>query len=219
MSIEKIRTQIIASIWQAFAQSETDLSAVPHNQQEELVNKIADNVMLAMDKMMDEAVQEVRTGSMEDEYEEPILWEGRPFLSIVEDYLLTTERISIVSGFLSRKIENFELIRVQDIDYKQGITERMLGIGDIFIKQGKLDDAKLSYENAAGLDPVSKGGYYNRLGNTLAGEHNHKMAIEAFEKAISADPHNPFYYLSLVKSCEIEGSPDKAGGTYKKAKT
>lgn len=91
-------------------------------------------------------------------------------------------------------------------------------LGDIFIKQGKLDDAKMSYENATKLDPASKGGYYNRLGNTLAGEHNHKMAMEAFEKAVSADPHNPFYCLSLVKSCEIEGLHDKARETYKKAK-
>lgn len=154
MSIEKIRTQIIASIWQAFAQSETDLSVVPHNQQEELVSKIADNVMLAMDKMMEEEVQEVRTGSMEDEYEEPILWEGRPFLSIVEDYLLTTERISIVSGFLSRKIENFELIRVQDIDYKQGITERMLGIGDIFIRGHDSSDPEIQLRNVAHPEEV-----------------------------------------------------------------
>ncbi|MEA1971069.1 MAG: tetratricopeptide repeat protein, partial [Thermodesulfobacteriota bacterium] len=92
-------------------------------------------------------------------------------------------------------------------------------LGDIFIKQGKPDDAKWSYENAAGLDPVSRGGYYNRLGNTLAGEHNHKMAIEAFEKAVSADSHNPFYYLGLVKSCEIEGFHDKAREAYEKAKT
>jgi len=91
-------------------------------------------------------------------------------------------------------------------------------LGDIFVRQGKPGDAKLSYETAAGLDPASRGGYYNRLGNTLAGEHNHKMAIEAFEKAVSADPHNPFYYLGLVKSCEIEGLHDKAREAYKKAK-
>jgi len=92
-------------------------------------------------------------------------------------------------------------------------------LGDIFVRQGKLSDAKRSYETAAGLDPASRGGYYNRLGNTLAGEHNHKMAIDAFEKAVLADPHNPFYYLSLVKSCEIEGFHDKAREVYKKAKT
>ena len=92
-------------------------------------------------------------------------------------------------------------------------------LGDIFARQGKLDDAKLSYETAANLDPASSGGYYNRLGNTLAEEHHHKMAIDAFEKAVSADPHNPFYYLGLVKSCETEGFHDKAREVYKKAKS
>ncbi|MBW2631368.1 MAG: tetratricopeptide repeat protein [Deltaproteobacteria bacterium] len=92
-------------------------------------------------------------------------------------------------------------------------------LGDVFVRQEKLDDARMSYETAAKLDPASKGGYYNRLGNTLAGEHNHKMAIEAFEKAVSTDPRNPFYYLGLVKSCEIEGFHDKAREAYKKAKS
>lgn len=92
-------------------------------------------------------------------------------------------------------------------------------LGDVFVKQGRPDDANLSYENAIKLDPASRGVYYNRLGNTLAGECYGKMAIDAFEKAVSADPLNPFYYLSLVRSCEAEGCCDKARIFYEKAKT
>ena len=54
MAIEKIRTQLISSIWQAVAQSGVDLSAVPQDQQEKLIGKIADNVMVTMDSILEE---------------------------------------------------------------------------------------------------------------------------------------------------------------------
>jgi len=61
------------------------------------------------------------------------LWQGRPFLSLVEFYTLTNERIKIVHGLIGKDVENFELIRVQDIDLKQTVGERMMGLGDITI--------------------------------------------------------------------------------------
>jgi hypothetical protein len=65
--------------------------------------------------------------------EEKILWRGRPFLSLVEDYVVTNERIKIIQGFLSKDIENFELIRIQDIDLRRAAHERLLNLGDIHI--------------------------------------------------------------------------------------
>ncbi|MBW2648697.1 MAG: tetratricopeptide repeat protein, partial [Deltaproteobacteria bacterium] len=124
-----------------------------------------------------------------------------------------------IAFFQAEQYERSETTLKRSLDCRPDQPLVHCALGDVFIKQGKPDDANLSYEKAARLDPVSGGGYYNRLGNMLAGEHNHKMAIEAFEKAVSVDPHNPFYYLSLVKSCEIEGLHDKARKAYKKAKS
>jgi Bacterial PH domain len=134
MAIEQTRAQVIGSIWQAIAQSEVDISAVPRDQQEKLVGKIADNVMMAIDAMLEPAQAPVEDQPAESEHEERVLWQGRPFLSMVESYVITSERIKIVKGLLSRGIENFELIRIQDIDAKQGLDERILGIGDIVIR-------------------------------------------------------------------------------------
>jgi len=92
-------------------------------------------------------------------------------------------------------------------------------LGDVLIRQERLADAGVSYEKAVRLDPVYAGGYYNRLGNMLTGENHHAMAIEAFEKAFAVDPSNPFYCLSLLKSCEIEGRNEKAKAVYEKAKS
>jgi hypothetical protein len=137
MAIEQTRAQVIASIWQAIAQSGVDLSAVPREQQEKLVGKIADNVMMTIDAMLEPAqapTEAKPAGNEHDEHEEHVLWQGHPFLSMVESYMITSERIKIVKGLLSRGVENFELIRVQDIDVKQGLDERILGIGDIVIR-------------------------------------------------------------------------------------
>jgi hypothetical protein len=150
MAIEKTRARIVGSIWQAIAQSDVDLSPIPHAQQEQLVNKIADNVMMAMNDMLDEIseTQPVSESSGEEvEGEEKVLWQGRPFLSMVENYAITSERIKVIRGLLSRDVENFELIRIQDIDFNQGVSERMLGIGDIIIQGQDPSQSKLTLRN------------------------------------------------------------------------
>jgi hypothetical protein len=147
MSIDQARHQIIASVWQAIAQSGVDVSAVSHEEQEKLVSKIADNVMLAVNAMLDAEPEPKPAEEAVDEYGESILWEGRPFLSLVEYYILTSERLKIRQGFLGRDIENFELIRIQDVDLKQGVTERIFGIGDITIHGHDASDPTIVLRN------------------------------------------------------------------------
>lgn len=134
MSIDKLRAQVIGSIWQAIAQSGVDLSSIPQDKQETLVSKIADSVMLTMDGIMGEDVPMDVAEDEVDELGEQVLWKGRPFLSLVENYTITSERLKITTGLASKHVENFELIRIQDIDFKQGMGERMLGIGDVNIR-------------------------------------------------------------------------------------
>lgn len=92
-------------------------------------------------------------------------------------------------------------------------------LGDIQIKQGRLDEARGSYEQAITIDPASAEGFYNRLGNALASEGYHHQAIDAFEKALEMDPHNPFYYRSIIESCAAEGLDEKAREIYEKARS
>jgi hypothetical protein len=137
MAIEKTRTQIIANIWQALAQSGVDLSSVKADQQQKLVGKIADEMMVTLNNLLDDAVNEIPQLSDEepvDEMGEKVLWEGRPFLSLIEKYKLTSERLKVSHGLVGRQVENFELIRVQDIDFKQNLGERVFGTGDITIR-------------------------------------------------------------------------------------
>lgn len=153
MAIEHTRAQVIANIWQAIAQSGIDLSSVPQDQQEALVAKIADNIMLGMNLMMDEEesnlAEEIEIGE-----DEQVLWSGRPFLSMVESYAITSERIKIVKGLFSRDLENYELIRIQDIDLSQGVEERIFNIGDLTIRGHDPSDPTVIPRNISDPDQV-----------------------------------------------------------------
>ena len=153
MAIEQTRAQVIANIWQAVAQSDIDLSSVPHDQQEKLVAKIADNIMLGMNTMMDEQEPDLAS-EIETNEDEQVLWTGRPFLSMVETYAITTERIKIIKGLFSRDLENYELIRVQDIDLSQGVDERIFNIGDLTIQGHDPSDPTVILRNISKPDDV-----------------------------------------------------------------
>src|SRR5215208_199104 len=68
---------------------------------------------------------------------ERILWTGRPRIplswigALTTRYKLTNERLITTHGFISKRIEEIELYRVNDVAMKQSIMERMFGLGDV----------------------------------------------------------------------------------------
>jgi hypothetical protein len=69
--------------------------------------------------------------------QETLIWEGAPhgLLNPIETHairwVLTTERLQIVRGILSRSTEEIELTRVRDVSMEQSLAQRALGIGTI----------------------------------------------------------------------------------------
>ena len=51
-------------------------------------------------------------------------------------------------------MENFELIRIQDIDFKQGINERVFGIGDVRIRGHDASDPEILLRNVGDPEDV-----------------------------------------------------------------
>jgi hypothetical protein len=157
MSIENTHAKILARVWQSIAQSGIDLTTIPLDQQEMLAAKITDQMMFTLNDLlddMDEPSENVKPAAQTDEYEETILWEGRPFLSLVEHYTLTNDRVKIVHGWLGKDIENFELIRVQDLDMTRGVTERLMNLGDIQIRGQDPSDPKITLRNVSDPEAV-----------------------------------------------------------------
>jgi hypothetical protein len=134
MSIEQYRAKVKSGVWQAIAQSKVNLSSVPADEQNKLVEGISDQVLIAVNELIEEqAAVQLQKPPVDLGDDEQILWEGKPFLSLVEYYVLTSDRIKISKGLLGKNYENYELIRVQDIDVSQVFGERILGIGDVTV--------------------------------------------------------------------------------------
>lgn len=138
MSLRSAQARIQSQVWQAIAQGDLDLSGVDRSQLEALVKLVTEAALVEMNQEMGEAVTSTAAGavveeSIWDDNKEDVLWQGRPFLSLTLHYLITDERIRITEGLLSKTSENIELVRIQDVQYSQTLTERLLALGDIMI--------------------------------------------------------------------------------------
>jgi hypothetical protein len=139
MSLPEMRSKVKAGIWQAVARSGVDTSGLPQAEMDRLIGAITEGVLKEMDDLLSEvsgqpaAVAKSPVDDSDDEAEK-ILWEGRPYLSLSVHYQITNERIRITEGMLGKDREDIELVRVQDVDISQSLTERALGIGDVNIR-------------------------------------------------------------------------------------
>jgi Bacterial PH domain len=166
MGIEQHRDRVIGRIKQAISQSGINMSAIPADQQDRLVNTIGDGMLFEFDAILDAMSAAATTTTAapstdpaalatSDTHDEQVLWEGRPFLSLTERYVLTTDRIRMFSGLLSKGVENIELVRLQDVDYTQGLSERVLGIGDIALRSADASDPVTMLNNVKDPEQVS----------------------------------------------------------------
>jgi hypothetical protein len=137
MTIKEAQARIKARVWQTVAQADLDLSALDKSTLETFVELVTESALLEIDNELDASkLAEPKSEALteeDDEFGETVLWRGRPLLSLVFDYTITSERIKITSGLLGKAHENVELIRVQDVDHSQTFGERILKIGDITI--------------------------------------------------------------------------------------
>jgi hypothetical protein len=156
MSIDQTRAGITSRIWQAIAQSGVDTSALPKDQLDKLVGTIADSVLHAVNEMLDDVgvPATAADGDTTAQDGEQVLWEGRPFLSLTEHYRVTSERVRVTKGLFGRDREDIELFRIQDIDHSQGITERMLNIGDITLRSADASQPEIVLRNVPNPEQV-----------------------------------------------------------------
>ena len=138
MTIKEAQARIKARVWQSVAQANLDLSALDKTTLENFVDLVTEAALLEIDNELDLSQLAEKSATVEveeeDQFGEKLLWEGRPFLSLVLNYTITSERIKITSGLLGKAHENVELVRIQDIDHSQTFGERVLKIGDITIR-------------------------------------------------------------------------------------
>jgi len=154
MSIDHIRKMLNAGVRQGLAQSDLDLTRMSKEEQESLVNNLSENMLITFDSIINKEFEENMDLDLNTDDEETVVWKGRPFLSLIESYIITSERIKVIKGFISRNVENFELIRIQDIDFNQNISERILNLGDITVRGQDSSDPTLVLRNISNPDLV-----------------------------------------------------------------
>ncbi len=159
MSFKEAHGRIESRVWQAIAQSEIDLSSVPKSEIEALVEAVTDAALLEIDDELGKSVpteDTVQVGSYIDEGvdKEQVLWSGRPFLSVVTEFIITNERVRVISGLLGKEREDVELVRIQDIDQKQTFSDRVLQIGDILIHSHDRSDPRIVLHNIRNPESV-----------------------------------------------------------------
>lgn len=134
MTVEQIRSRIKARVWQHLAQNELSLKQLPPEELEALVHVVTDAALLEIDEDLSLELQEAGPGDLvEASDEEEILWQGRPFLSISHQYIITDERVRLISGLMAKDRIDIELVRIQSFDQSQTVRERLLNLGDITI--------------------------------------------------------------------------------------
>lgn len=161
MSIQETHAKIKSQIRQAIEQSDLDVSNLSEENLEALVDLASESALVALDSEMDSEIEKetsvldtaVSSTLLLDDKED-ILWEGRPFLSISLHYTITDERIRITTGVLGKARENIELVRIQDIDYKQTMSERMINIGDISVLSHDRSDPRVVLKNVKDPEAV-----------------------------------------------------------------
>jgi len=122
-----------------------------------------------------------------------------------------------------------------DTDPKKADATKVLAqyfnnLGQAQAKAGQLDDAAKSYSQAAQLDPPGAGMYYFNLGGTLTNANTQndpemrKAAVQAFDKAIAADPNKADAYYwkgsNLIGLATLQGdkmvAPDGTAEAFQK---
>lgn len=82
--------------------------------------------------------------------------------------------------------------------------------GLLYVKMKKLDEAKSEIVKAATLDPAGAGKYYFNLGAIMVNTGQNDAALDAFQKAVAADPNyaNAWYYIGNVLSNKLTMDKD-----------
>ena len=73
-------------------------------------------------------------------------------------WTVTSRRIETESGWLSRSIDTLELWKVQDVEFRQTVLQRMLGVGTLLVKAHDAQEPVLTILGVPGSRDI-----YDRL--------------------------------------------------------
>jgi len=132
--------------------------------------------------------------------------EAAPFYQRLANALAETGEFDRAEAMLNRSLDT----RADD-------PLCLIRLAELQVAQQRYEEAKCSMEAAAALNPRFAASYYNRLGRALADVDRHSDAIEIFDRAITLEKSNAFFYLYQAESYEKLGLPERAEESRRKA--
>jgi uncharacterized membrane protein YdbT with pleckstrin-like domain len=69
-------------------------------------------------------------------------------------YLLTNQRLRISRGIVRRNVQETRLERVQNVNYRQSVLDRVLGVGTVDFDTAGTDDSEFRFEWVDGPEKV-----------------------------------------------------------------
>ena len=69
-------------------------------------------------------------------------------------YLITSQRLRISRGIVSRKVQETRLERVQNVNYQQSVLDRVLRVGTVDFDTAGTDDSEFRFEWVDGPEQV-----------------------------------------------------------------
>jgi uncharacterized membrane protein YdbT with pleckstrin-like domain len=76
------------------------------------------------------------------------------FRRISTKYLITNQRLRISRGVFRRKVQETRLERVQNVNYEQGVIDRLLGVGTVDFDTAGTDDSEFRFDWVNGPEQV-----------------------------------------------------------------
>jgi hypothetical protein len=134
MTPKEAQAHIKSRIWKEIAKAQLDLSELSEEKLEQLVDIASGAALSELDYEIERVDKESRIQPFPEDESERVLWEGRPFLSLTTHYRITNERIRITYGLLGKQRVDIELLKIQDMEQTQRVTERLMNLGDITIQ-------------------------------------------------------------------------------------
>lgn len=134
MNKDQIRDTVSRTFYTSLEETGTEINALPPGQLQAIVRAVSDSIYAVMESLDDASPN---TGPLprgeEEGHDEPVLWEGKPLMTLGERYELTSQRLRIFRGVFSRDLEEIDLVRIRDTKVSQHLGERMAGVGDVTI--------------------------------------------------------------------------------------
>jgi uncharacterized membrane protein YdbT with pleckstrin-like domain len=61
-------------------------------------------------------------------------------------YLITNQRLRVSRGFVRRRVQETRLERVQNVNYQQGVLDRVLNVGSVDFDTAGTDDSEFQFQ-------------------------------------------------------------------------